>query len=121
MLILIVIIFIMMVVLMLILIMMVVMLVFIFVLVLFFLMLVNAGHNLLHHLFLHVILLRNDGKKLLSCELILRCRDDRSIRVDGTDDGYGFIDLVRCRNISSRKNDGTGILNLIVEELTEVL
>ena len=78
-------------------------------------------HYLLKKLSLKVIVALEGIKDLFSCDLIKRGGDDSSLGIVLADKIHSSLDLSLICLICSCKDNGSCILNLINEELTEVL
>ena len=85
------------------------------------LMLLHTRHHLTEHFLLHIVRLGDDLHQLCTAELCCRRGDHCGLRIQRLDDLHSFIHLLLLRHIGSGENHGTGILDLVVEKLTEVL
>ena len=58
--------------------------------------------------------------QFLSIQVLDRCCDDRCVLVQAAKKLQGFLNLFLCCNICTAHDNSTGILDLVVKELTEV-
>ena len=91
------------------------------IIVMMVMMLLKLSLCLCHQLFHHRIRLLDQFQKLCTAELFYRGCHDRRVRVLLTKHLYICLYLLCICNIGTAQNDRSGILNLVVEELTEVL
>ena len=84
-------------------------------------MLFFCGKDLCKDLCLQVIRAFDRLQDHLSVKLGKRCGDDRCICIVLTDQFDGLVDLLLAGLIGPCKKDGSGILDLVHKELTEVL
>ncbi len=77
--------------------------------------------NFLHQVFCHGIRLLDDLKKLFSCQLTAGRRHDGGGLIMLPEHLHCLLNLPRIYHIGPAEDDGTCVLDLIVEELTEIL
>ena len=77
--------------------------------------------GLLHELFHHIVLLLDNFQKLCSSKLADRCSHNRRILIVLADHLHSSLYLFRICYVSSAEYNGSGIFNLVVEKLAEIL
>ena len=85
------------------------------------LFLVAAATHFLQHIVQHGVALLDDFKQLFSVQAVHRRGDDDGLGVLPADHVHVQLDLGGVGDIRAAEHDGSGVLDLVVEEFAEIL
>ena len=85
------------------------------------LFLVAAAAHFLQHIVQHGIALLNDFKQLFSVQAVHRRGNDDGLGILPADHVHVQLDLGGVGDVRAAEHDGSGVLNLVVEEFAEIL